>query len=387
VSDGELTGGASAALAVANVAPSVTADDDVRGTAKSPVTLTASFADAGSRDGDWSYTIDWGNGDVTRGVVREQDAAAIAESYSYATAGTFFATVTVTDKDGAEGRGYAMITVAKAQATVVLDDLSQVYDGAPKYASASTMPAGLNAVIVYSTLGGGAVAAPTAAGRYMVAATIIDPAYAGSATGTLVIAKASPVISWNAADLLYGQALGAAQLNATAAGANGAPLAGRFTYSPAAGMVPDAGPQTLRVQFAPADSANYTSAGATTEISVLYTAAAGRRFLAPLAQKGAVRIGSTIPVKFELFLADGVTPVTTASATISAVRISGLSSEELDELSTSMPPDEGQTFRVAAGGQYHFNLSTGGWTPGLYRITAWLDDGSRIVQDIEARSR
>ena len=69
---------------------------------------------------------------------------------------------------------------------------------------------------------------------------------------TLNVAKAAPTISWsNPADIVYGTALGAPQLNATAS------VAGTFSYSPAAGTVLSAGSQTLSVTFTPDDAANY----------------------------------------------------------------------------------------------------------------------------------
>src|SRR5207247_325481 len=73
-------------------------------------------------------------------------------------------------------------------------------------------------------------------------------------------------VSWsNPADITYPTALSATQLNATAS----AP--GTFVYTPAAGVVLSAGnAQTLSVQFAPTDTANYnTPAAKTVQINVL----------------------------------------------------------------------------------------------------------------------
>ncbi len=65
-------------------------------------------------------------------------------------------------------------------ATVTLDDLAQTYDGDPKPATATTEPAGLAVAITYD----GDAAAPTDAGSYAVEATVSDPNYDGSASGT-----------------------------------------------------------------------------------------------------------------------------------------------------------------------------------------------------------
>ncbi|HEY6873260.1 MAG TPA: MBG domain-containing protein [Geobacteraceae bacterium] len=76
------------------------------------------------------------------------------------------------------------INVGKAMATVTLPGLNQVYDGTPKAVTATTSPPGLSVGITYN----GNATAPTAIGRYDVVATISDPNYQGSASGTLSIA-------------------------------------------------------------------------------------------------------------------------------------------------------------------------------------------------------
>jgi hypothetical protein len=74
----------------------------------------------------------------------------------------------------------------------------------------------------------------------------------------------SPVITWaNPTNIIYGTALGAVQLDATAN------VPGTFTYNPANGTVLSAGSnQTLSVTFAPADSTNYNSATFSVAINV-----------------------------------------------------------------------------------------------------------------------
>src|SRR4029453_9758609 len=81
----------------------------------------------------------------------------------------------------------------------------------------------------------------------------------------ITVLKATPVITWpTPADIVYGAALGATQLNATTT------VAGTFVYNPIAGTVLHAGAaQTLSVTFTPTDAANYPSATANVEINVL----------------------------------------------------------------------------------------------------------------------
>src|SRR5678809_1176219 len=80
--------------------------------------------------------------------------------------------------------------------------------------------------------------------------------YTGAtATTTITVLKATSTISWSApADITYGTALSATQLNATAN------VPGSFVYNPSAGTLLDAGANTLSVTFTPTDAANYTGA-------------------------------------------------------------------------------------------------------------------------------
>jgi hypothetical protein len=84
-----------------------------------------------------------------------------------------------------------------------------------------------------------------------------------SANVTLTVGKATPVVSWSTpAAIVYGTALSATQLNATAN------VAGTFTYSPSAGTVPAAGSSALSASFTPSDTANYNGATGGTTIAV-----------------------------------------------------------------------------------------------------------------------
>ena len=107
---------------------------------------------------------------------------------------------------------------------------------------------------------------PRDAGTYAVNATINSLNYTGSATGTLTISKAVPVITWNApAPIVYGAPLDGTQLNATAN-----LIGGGFVYTPAASVTPlSAGVHTLSVTYTPADTNNYTTATASVPLTVL----------------------------------------------------------------------------------------------------------------------
>jgi len=79
--------------------------------------------------------------------------------------------------------GIATVTVLPGQAAVSLENLHQVFDGSPRPVAAVTDPAGLEVAVTY----GGSSIPPVFPGSYEAFATVSDPNYQGSATGTLVV--------------------------------------------------------------------------------------------------------------------------------------------------------------------------------------------------------
>jgi hypothetical protein len=79
----------------------------------------------------------------------------------------------------------------------------------------------------------------------------------------LTVIKGTPVIAWRTlVPITYGTALSPTQLDASS------PLTGSFAYTPAAGTVLAAGTQTLSVTFTPTDTADYTTATQTVQLTV-----------------------------------------------------------------------------------------------------------------------
>jgi hypothetical protein len=113
----------------------------------------------------------------------------------------------------------------------------------------------------------GASALPSSATPYAVTAAYsgdldLSTSAATASTG-LTVTQATPVITWaSPASIVYGTALGATQLDATAS------TAGTFVYSPASGTVLTAGSQTLSVTFTPTDTTDYTTATQTVSLTV-----------------------------------------------------------------------------------------------------------------------
>lgn len=120
-----------------------------------------------------------------------------------------------------QGRAPAGTLVTPA--VITLGALSATYDGAPKPVTVSTSPAGVAVSVSYN----GSTQAPTAAGTYAVSAVVSDPAYEGSAAGTLVIARASQTIAFALAD----QPFSFTPITLTAAASSGLPV----TFSVVAG--------------------------------------------------------------------------------------------------------------------------------------------------------
>ncbi|MGB0054691.1 MAG: Ig-like domain repeat protein, partial [Terracidiphilus sp.] len=95
------------------------------------------------------------------------------------------------------------------------------------------------------------------AGSYSVSAAYTSSngyASSTSATATLVVGQATPIVTWpTPAAITYSTALSATQLDATAS------VGGTLVYTPPAGTVLGAGTQTLSVLFTPTDTADYKS--------------------------------------------------------------------------------------------------------------------------------
>lgn len=107
-------------------------------------------------------------------------------------AGTYAVVVTVNDPNYV-GTATATLVVQKAtaQITITPSTLTQTYNAAPKTVGATTVPAGLAFTATYN----GSATQPVNAGSYAVLVTVSDPNYMGTASGTLVIQKATAVVT------------------------------------------------------------------------------------------------------------------------------------------------------------------------------------------------
>jgi hypothetical protein len=207
---------------------------------------------------------------------------------------TYTFTVTATNSIGTGPASVSSnpVTPSKPTAQVALSNLTQTYTGQPLPVTVITTPAGLAVSVTYN----GSATVPTNAGVYAVVATINDPNYMGTGTGTLVINRATPSVTWAApASIAYGTALGAAQLDATAS------VPGTFTYTPAAGTVLGVGPHTLSVTFTPTDTTDYTTPPAVTNSITVNSA---QLTITPNAQSKVY--GTTLTIPGTAFIATGL---------------------------------------------------------------------------------
>ncbi len=97
--------------------------------------------------------------------------------------------VVVTNTAGSTTSNTAAVTVVKRAATIAFGNLSQTYDGTPRPVTATSNPS-FPLAIAYA----GSATPPVNAGSYAVTASVEDPFYSGTATGTLVVAKVPQTI-------------------------------------------------------------------------------------------------------------------------------------------------------------------------------------------------
>lgn len=150
-------------------------------------------------------------------------------------------------------------TVQKAPAVVTLTaaTLSQTFTGGPRSVSYTTSPPGLSATLTYN----GQANAPVNAGTYTVVATINDPSYQGSMTGSLVVEKAPQALNFAALpDRYVTQTLA---LSASG-GASGQPVVFEVTEGPATlgqgNVLSFSGSGRVTIRATQSGSANFNAA-------------------------------------------------------------------------------------------------------------------------------
>lgn len=240
--------------------------------ASAPVTVTITVRQA-------TPVLEWaGPADVVYGTAlgpaQLNATASVAGTFDYdpaegtvLSAGVHTLRVTFTPDNpitytGAEGA--VTITVRQATPALTWSDPPAIVYGTALGPSQLNATASVPGAFAYTPAPGTVLPAGTHTLR--VTFTPADTANYTTATAavSLVVLQATPAVTWpTPAAVVYGTALGPAQLNATA------PAPGTFVYNPPAGTVLNVGAHALAVAFTPADSRNYGTASAAVSLVVL----------------------------------------------------------------------------------------------------------------------
>jgi hypothetical protein len=246
--------------------------------------------------------------------------------------------------------------IAQAAASITLDpsSLSATYDGHPHPATATTNPDGLSYGVTYTDGTNTPVISPTNAGTYEVAAMIADPNYAGSTSGTLVIAKANQSITVTGhapASATYNSAFTVAATASSGLGVSYGSSGACSHSGPTFTMT--AGTGTCTVTYDQAGNGNYNAAGEVTETVTAQQANQTITF-GPLAnhtfgdmpfQLNATA-SSGLAVSFSAGSTDQCT-VSGATVTITGAGSCTVTSSQQGDANDTAAPTVSQTFSIA----------------------------------------
>src|SRR5579864_7171268 len=173
-------------------------------------------------------------------------------------AGTYPVTATVSNPNYT-GSASGSFVISPVAATVTLSSLTQTYTGSTLTPTATTVPAGLAVALTG--------APDTNAGTYPVTATVSNPNYTGSASGSFVIGQAAPTVIVTGGTFAYDGTPHAA--TATATGVSGTSVSGSFafTYNGSPTTPIAAGAYTVVATFSSADP-NYGNASGAGSITI-----------------------------------------------------------------------------------------------------------------------
>ncbi|MEI7910733.1 MAG: MBG domain-containing protein, partial [Verrucomicrobiota bacterium] len=160
-----------------------------------PVTVTAVSATK-TYDGTTSAA---GTPTLSPPLLGSDTASVLAQAFQTPAAGAgnkvIIPSILINDTNGGANYAPTLVncnsgTILPAPAGLTLGGFTATYDGSPKPITAVTSPVGLSVAVTYNA----STTVPGAAGTYTIAATVSDPNYSGSASGTLVIQKATATI-------------------------------------------------------------------------------------------------------------------------------------------------------------------------------------------------
>ena len=165
INSANYSGSATGTLVISKGAATVTLGSLAQAYTGSAISATATTAPSG-------LTVDF---------TYDGSASAPTNVGSYAVVGTI-------NSENYSGSSTGTLVISKVPASVVIGGLLYAFDGTVKSASAVTTPSGLAVNFSYT-------GSPLIVGSYPVVATIVDPIYSGSSSGTLVITSTEPVFT------------------------------------------------------------------------------------------------------------------------------------------------------------------------------------------------
>ena len=234
------------------------------GTYGHAVTLTAKVKGA-SGSPTAAGTVTFNNGDTEMGTVTLNGSGTATLTTSSLPAGTYSITADYSGDANftASTSSVTSLVVAKATPVIVWPAPAAITYGTAlgtAQLDAHTGPAG---TFVYSPAKGTILSAGTQTLSVTFTPTDTTDYTTATASVTLTVSQRTPHITWpTPAPILYGVALGSAELDASTG------PAGTFVYSPAKGTILSAGTQTLSVTFTPTDTTDYTTATASVTLTV-----------------------------------------------------------------------------------------------------------------------
>jgi sugar lactone lactonase YvrE len=310
VSNANYSGTATGTLVITKAAATVTIGDLAQAYTGSPLAATVITSPTGLTVG-LTYT----------GL----EGTSYGPSSTPPTLGGSYTVVGTVSSANYSGTGTGTLVISGGTATVTLGNLAQVYTGAPLAATAVTSPAGLTVVFTYTgingTTYGPSSTPPASAGSYAVVGTVSGANSSGTASGTLVIAKAPATVTLG--DLT--QAYTGSPLSATAATTpTGLTVGLKYTGSNGTAYGPSSTPPTSAGNYTvvgTVSNANYSgAANGTMVIGQLASAASVSSSANPVLAQTAVTFTATVsarvgtPTGTVTFL-DATTPLGQASLT------------------------------------------------------------------------
>jgi hypothetical protein len=156
------------------------------------------------------------------------------------------------------------ITVTKAAPVITWSNPANITYGTPLSATQLNATANTPGVFTYTPASGTVLNVGTHTLHVDFVPTDTVNYANASKDVSITITQTATVLTWaDPADIEYGTALSATQLNATAN------VPGAFTYTPAAGAYLAVGTHTLHVDFVPTDTTNYANASKEVSITVI----------------------------------------------------------------------------------------------------------------------